>query len=207
MAIKARPPRAYYTADTINAARAAAQATPNSDPNLPALLAPLEHQLNTRYNDLGSLDDLDEIIQLSRRSLEITPEGDPDLVRVLNNLGNKLVTRLDRRRGQSASSDIDEGVRAVQTAADVVSATPAGGGDAPMVFANLGNALHRRFDEQGSLRDIVDAAKAARRALELTPAEDVEAVQGLLPGLWGKLDALFERLESYEDRPVNVQAR
>ncbi|MDT0573757.1 CHAT domain-containing protein [Streptomyces sp. DSM 3412] len=87
----------------------------------------------------------------------------------------------------------------------VLGATPADHPGRPQRLANLGVALHTRFDRQRVRADLDEALALHRAAIEATPAEDPE-LTGRLNGLAGVLRARHELTGDLADLDAAVDA-
>jgi hypothetical protein len=56
----------------------------------------LGSKLESRFDRLGTLEDLEAVIQITRKAVEATPDESPDLTARLYNLGRKLARRFER---------------------------------------------------------------------------------------------------------------
>ncbi|KAI0027696.1 hypothetical protein K488DRAFT_60659, partial [Vararia minispora EC-137] len=166
--------------------------TPNGHPEKPAYLNNLGIALQTRFDRLGSLDDLESGIVVNRKAVDLTPDGHPDKPGRLNNLGNALQAHFSRL---GSLDDLEEAHVRRREAVDL---TPDGHPDKPGYLNNLGNALEARFGRLGSLDDLESAIVVKRKAVDLTPDGHPEK-PACLNNLGNALEARFERLGGLDD--------
>ncbi|KAF8132951.1 TPR-like protein [Boletus edulis] len=125
------------------------------------LIAPFH--LSTRYNQLGAMADLDEVIVLDREALELCPQGHPDRSMSLNNLAIRLWTHYNQL---GAMVDLDEAIVLDREALEL---RPQGHPDRSMSLNNLAVRLWTRYNQLGAMVDLDDAIVLDREALELCP--------------------------------------
>ncbi|KAG2122344.1 CHAT domain-containing protein [Suillus clintonianus] len=129
----------------------------------PRSLHNLSQSLFTRFEHQGSIDDIDECIQLGREVVSLCPEGHPWHNDYLNNLALSLVCRFEHQR---ESSDLNEAISSYEK---VVHLTPVGRKTRDISLDNLGDALRTRFCERGDADDIHRAIGLQGEALTLLP--------------------------------------
>ncbi|KIK35922.1 hypothetical protein CY34DRAFT_811769 [Suillus luteus UH-Slu-Lm8-n1] len=128
----------------------------------PRALRQLAQALNTRFQQCGSIDDIDETVQLRREAFFLCPE-DPDSGKYLNNLAFSLHLRFDH---QGKPNDLDEAISLHEKALHL---SPVGHEYYDLSLDNLGNALVTRFSKRGDIDDITRAIRLYREALTLRP--------------------------------------
>ena len=148
--------------------------------------------LQTRFEQLGQPEDLDNAISLHRHALELQPAGHPDRSASLNNLGTSLHTRFEQS-GQL--EDLDEAMSLLRDALELF---PAGHPNRSDSLNNLANSLQTRFEHSGQLEDLGMAISLHRDALELRPAGHLDR-SGSLNNLANSLRTRFEQSGQLED--------
>ena len=124
--------------------------------------------IESRYERVRRLEDLEEAIQISREVVKITPESYPNLnlAARLNSLGTSLDRRYERTK---EIADLEE---AIVVSWQAVKATPK---DHPKLAAwlnNLGVSLLRRYDHSRNIEDIEKAIQIFEQAVEARPKDD-----------------------------------
>ncbi|KDR71376.1 hypothetical protein GALMADRAFT_144057, partial [Galerina marginata CBS 339.88] len=102
----------------------------------------LASALQTRFEQRGASNDLDEAILLHREALFLRPAPHPDRSSSLNNLANALQTHFQQR---GASNDLDE---AISLHREALLLRPAPHPGRSMSLNNLANALQTRFEQR-----------------------------------------------------------
>ncbi|KAG1788934.1 CHAT domain-containing protein [Suillus plorans] len=138
-------------------------------------LCPLGHQLRlraldkltqavqARFDQHGSIDDLDTSIQLRHEAVSLCPEGHADRGTYLNNLAFSLASRFDH---QGKHNDLDEAISLHEGALRLY---PVGHQYRDVSLGNLGGVLVERFKKRGDIGDITRAISLRREALTLRP--------------------------------------
>jgi hypothetical protein len=161
--------------------------------SLPGILSNLSAALLERFDLTGQIADIDDAVEMLDRAVATSASNDPERSSRLNNLAIGLrVRHLRRRRGRE---DLD---RAIAAYKEALAATAAGNPDRPAYQANLGNALHQRFDVTGDPKDLGQALQEFERALAGAP-EDSPDRPMYLNNLSATLSARAERLGTLED--------
>lgn len=62
-------------------------------PNPAAMLNTLGNSLGRRFDQIGSMDDINCAVEVAEMAVEATPQDHPDRAAILNNLGNRLINR------------------------------------------------------------------------------------------------------------------
>ncbi|CZR61670.1 uncharacterized protein PAC_11567 [Phialocephala subalpina] len=93
---------------TIQAARQAVDSTAKDHPDLAWRLNRLGDMLESRYEYMGKINDLEEAIQVNRQAINATPGDNLDFAGRLNTLGTKLESRYERTGN---ISDFEEAIR------------------------------------------------------------------------------------------------
>jgi tetratricopeptide (TPR) repeat protein len=125
----------------------------------------LAQAVEARFDQHGSIGDLDTNIQLRRTAVYLCPEGHADRGAYLNNLALSLVSRFDH---QGKPSDLDEAISLYEEAPCL---RPVGHKSRDLSLNNLGSALVARFKTRGNIDDITRAVSLHREALTLCPPE------------------------------------
>ncbi|KAG0699415.1 CHAT domain-containing protein [Suillus ampliporus] len=126
----------------------------------PRALDGLSWALSTRFRERGSIDDIDESIQLRRDAVSLCPE---DPAYYLNNLAFSINLRFNH---QDKSHDLDE---AISLHEEALLLRPVGHASRDTSLGNLGNTLRTRFEYHGDINDINRAISLSREALTLSP--------------------------------------
>jgi tetratricopeptide (TPR) repeat protein len=136
---------------------------PNGHPDKPSVISNLGIGLQSRFERLGSLIDMDDMISNQRKAVELTPDGHPEKPRLFSHLGNALQLRFGRL---SNFTDVEEAISNLRRAVEL---TPDGHPDKSGRLSNLGTALRSRFERLGNLIDMDAAISSLQQAVELTP--------------------------------------
>ncbi|MFI0155764.1 CHAT domain-containing protein [Streptomyces lydicus] len=136
---------------------------PDDHPDHAAYLSFLGIALESRFDRVGELVDLDEAVEMGRAAVRAVPPGHPDRAALLANLGNALLKRFERF---GELRDVDEAVEAGRGA---VQATPPDHPDRASRLSNVGVALATRFRRFGELRDLDEALEVGRAATRAVP--------------------------------------
>ncbi|KAG1824272.1 hypothetical protein EV424DRAFT_719826 [Suillus variegatus] len=129
----------------------------------PRALSMLTQAVKARFNQHGSIDDLDTSVQLGRECMSLCPEGHADRDAYLNQLASSLVSRFLH---QGKSNDLDEAISLYEEA---LRPRPVRQEYRDFSLSNLGGALMSRFNERGDIDDITRAISLYREALTLQP--------------------------------------
>jgi tetratricopeptide (TPR) repeat protein len=127
----------------------------------------LADALQTRFEQRGAPNDLDETISLHREALLLWPAPHPDRSTSLNNFANALQTCFKQR---GAPNDLDE---AISLGRDALLLRPAHHPLYSNLLRDLAIALRIRFDENRLLHhdDITEAISLYERLLDC-PSQD-----------------------------------
>ncbi|KAG1766627.1 CHAT domain-containing protein [Suillus placidus] len=120
--------------------------------------------LNTRFEQRGNIDDLDESIRFLREAVSLCPEGHSDLARYLNNLAVSLGHYRFNQQGKP--NDLDEAISLYEEALRL---RPVGHEYRDVSLDTLGGALVKRFNKRKDIDDITRAISLRREALTLCP--------------------------------------
>ncbi|KAG2339526.1 TPR-like protein [Suillus weaverae] len=123
----------------------------------------LAQAVEARFDQHGSIDDLDTSIRLGRDVVSLCPEGHADRASYLNNLAFSLVSRFNY---QGKPNDLDEAIPLYEEALRL---RPVGYESRDSSLDNLGGALATRFNKHGVIDDITQAISLYREALMLRP--------------------------------------
>jgi hypothetical protein len=136
---------------------------PAPNPDRSTSLNNLADALQTRFEQRGASNDLDEAISLHREALLVRPAPHPDRSTSLNNLANALQTSFEQR---GASNDLDE---AISLHREALLLSPAPHPDRSASLNNLAAALQTCFEQRGTSNDLDEAISLHREALLLRP--------------------------------------
>ncbi|KAJ7115484.1 TPR-like protein, partial [Mycena epipterygia] len=161
-------------------------------PAKPSLLNNIGNSLLSRFEQLGSLDDLNQALLRFEAAIALTPDGHPDKPPRLNNIGDSLLSRFKRL------GDLGDLNQSVLRFEDAVALTPDEHPAKPLRLNNLGNSLLSRFERLGGLDDLNQAVLRFEAALALTPdGHPTKPIR--LNNLGNSLLSRFERLGSLDD--------
>ncbi|KAG2363017.1 CHAT domain-containing protein [Suillus spraguei] len=154
----------------------------------PKALDKLSSALRSRFQQCGSIDDIDESIRVGREAVSLCPEGDS----FLNNLAVSLQHRFNH---QGRSHDLDEGISLHEK---VLLLRPVGHRYRSGSLNNLGSALCTRFRQCGDIGDINKAISLRREALMLRPPGNSLRYNALY-NLAFTLQTRYDKLDINED--------
>ncbi|KAG1809682.1 CHAT domain-containing protein [Suillus subaureus] len=129
----------------------------------PRALDKLAKALEARFDQHGTVDDLEMSIQLGREAMSLCPEGHADRAYLLNNLAVSLTYRFDH---QGKPNDLDEAITLYEEGLRLY---PVRHQYRDTYLDNLGLALISRFNKCGDIDDITRAISLYREALTLCP--------------------------------------
>ncbi|KAG1819310.1 CHAT domain-containing protein [Suillus subaureus] len=136
---------------------------PLSHQYCPTALDELALAVQERFNQHGSIEDLEESIKLGREAVSLCPEGHPDRAKYLNDLANSIRSRFSQ---QGKSDDLDE---AISLSEEALLLYPVGHEFRDVSLDNLGLTLHSRFVHRNDINDINKAIGFFRESLSLCP--------------------------------------
>ncbi|KZV60225.1 hypothetical protein PENSPDRAFT_760127 [Peniophora sp. CONT] len=162
----------------------------------------LGNSLQSRFERVGELEDLEAAILVRRRAVDLTPDGHPNKPHYMNNLGGALRIRF-QRVGQL--TDLEAAISVQRRAVELM---PDGHPDKPLCMDNLGGSLQIRFERVGELGDLEAAISAQRRAVNLTPDGHPDK-PGQMNNLGRALQRRFERVGELKDleAAISVERR
>ncbi|KAI0027007.1 TPR-like protein [Vararia minispora EC-137] len=166
--------------------------TPNDNPDKYEQLNYLGVALQTRFEHLGGLDDLESSIVILRQAVDLTPDDHPAKPGHLNNLGSALKTRFDR------FGSIDDLESAIVVDRQAVNLTSDCHPDKPACLDCLGNTLQTRFTRLDSVDDLESSIVIHRQAVDLTPDGHPDRPMYLI-NLGSALKTRFDRLGGLDD--------
>ncbi|EJD07022.1 TPR-like protein [Fomitiporia mediterranea MF3/22] len=123
----------------------------------------LSISLYTRYERWGQIEDLEEVINLSRAGLQLCPKSHPDYSKFLDHLATSLQT-LFKQRGQI--QDLNEAIELHRAALELHPK------DQPLRYSslnNLANSMKTRFDQYGQTEDLDEAVELHHATLKFLP--------------------------------------
>ncbi|KAG1817257.1 CHAT domain-containing protein [Suillus subaureus] len=129
----------------------------------PGTLDKLAQAVEARFDQHGTIDDLEMSIQLGREAMSLCPEGHTDRAYYLNNLAFSLGYRFNH---QGKPNDLNETVSLYE---ETLRLCPVGHQYRDTSLDNLGGALISRFNKRGDIDDITRAISLHREALTLCP--------------------------------------
>ncbi|KAG1803018.1 CHAT domain-containing protein [Suillus subaureus] len=176
----------------IHLRRVVVELCPLGHQHRPRALDNLARILALRFQQHGSIDDLDTSIQLRREAVSLCPEGHADRACYLNNLALSLTYRFN---DQGKPNDLDEAISLYE---EGLRLHPVGHQYRDTPLDNLGLALISRFNKRGDIEDITRAISLFREALTLCPPghprRDIT-----LNNLALALDTRYRKLDVIED--------
>ena len=119
--------------------------------------------LQARYEQLGEIDDLNEVIVLDQEALLLYPSGHPDRSMPLSNLAADLTIRYKQLEG------IDDLNAAVVLGREVISLRPPGHPDRSVALNRLATRLLYRYNRLGEVGNLNEAIVFDQEALSLCP--------------------------------------
>jgi hypothetical protein len=148
------------------AAAAVTSAAVTSDGSLRAsILGDLSKVLTTRYNRVGVLADLDELVDVRCRAAGAAPASDPMR-------GERLLSastgRLLRYEKLGTAADLDGMIDLGRSAEEAGLGQEA----SAQLFGNLCHGLRCRYELRGGLEDLTDAARYGQRAVQNAGPDD-----------------------------------
>ncbi|KIK37859.1 hypothetical protein CY34DRAFT_91959, partial [Suillus luteus UH-Slu-Lm8-n1] len=153
----------------------------------------LSQALETRFQQCGSIDDINETIQLRREAVSLCPQGHSDRSLYLNDLAVSLGQHRFKQQGNP--NDLDEAISLHEEALRLRSV---GHESRHFSLDNLGLALTSRFRARGDIDDITRAISLHREALRLRPPGHPQ-YDTTLNNLAVALDTRYDELHVSED--------
>jgi tetratricopeptide (TPR) repeat protein len=129
----------------------------------PKALYKLGWAFRSRFEQCGSIDDLDESIQRGREAVSLSSEGHSERYAYLNALAWSLWTRFNH---QGNYHDLNEAISLYEEALRLC---PVGHNNRDLPLHSLGLALYTRFNQRSDVNDINRAISLQREALTLRP--------------------------------------
>ncbi|RSM14908.1 hypothetical protein CEP52_001121 [Fusarium oligoseptatum] len=123
-------------------------------------------QLAAVFQQTGSLQDFNRIIECTELVLSVVPENHQFRVDLLTNLSIALSERFSMMGSQGNPDDLD---RAVQLSEENVTATRPGTEERIAALGNLNQMLQNRYDHTRNLQDIKRAITVGQEAVEMIP--------------------------------------
>lgn len=125
-------------------------------------------KLFDRFEQTGSMDDLDRVVTTMELAVASTPDGHHHHAGRLNHLGNILRIRFER---MGSIDDLDRGITMMEQAnAFTADDHP----DCAKYLNDLGFALQSRFERTGSMSDLDRAITTKEQAIVSTPIDHPE---------------------------------
>ena len=119
--------------------------------------------LQTRFERIGSIEDLDRAIVTNEKAVETAPDGHPNRAMYLNNFGNALQIRFER------TGSMDDLGHAIMANKQAVESNPVDHPTSLIYLNNLSTSLYIRFRRTGSMDDLNRAIVTNEQAVESTP--------------------------------------
>ncbi|KAJ7334960.1 hypothetical protein DFH08DRAFT_939642 [Mycena albidolilacea] len=173
--------------------------TPDRHPDKHLHLADFGNCLCRRFDEVGSVDDLEASVRLLEQATTLTPDRHPDKHLRLMDLGSCLLRRFDE------VGSVDDLTMSVSLFETVSTRIPDGHPDKPSRLIDLGYCLLRHFDEIGRVDGLTRSVSVFKAANTLIP--DGHQNKLLCLGLLGiSLRHQFGRSESVHDINESVTA-
>ncbi|KAG2033439.1 CHAT domain-containing protein [Suillus americanus] len=153
--------------------------------------------VRSRFEQRGSIDDLDECIQCCREAVSLCPEGHSHRDTYLVNLAHSLLSRFHH---QCNFHDLNEAISLFQEALRL---RPVGHESRDSSLSHLGRALLSRFTHCGDVNDITRAVSFQREALTLCPPGHPNR-DWVLNQLAIALDSRYNKLDVSEDLDESI---
>ena len=169
-----------------------------SDSEQSSLLHSVSAKLLDRFQQMGSMNDLNYAIDIKEQAIKLTPEDHPDRATYLNNLGIALQTRFERT---GSMDDLDCAIVVNEQAAQLI---PDNHSDPAATLNNLGSALQRRFERTGSMDDLDRAIAMQEQAIQSTPDGHPDRAM-YLTNLGKTLQSRFQRTGSLHDLDCAIE--
>ncbi|KAH8105041.1 CHAT domain-containing protein [Phellopilus nigrolimitatus] len=134
-----------------------------TDPGRSTSFNNLAGAVQTRFEQTGRMEDLEESIALHRDALELRPHEHPDRSSSFNNLANAVQTRF-KQTGRM--EDLEESIVLHR---DALRLHPPGHPDRSVSLSNLGEAMQTRFRQTGRMEDLEESIVLHHDALERHP--------------------------------------
>jgi hypothetical protein len=144
--------------------RQVVQATPADHPNFLQFLGNLGNVIGSQYQRTRRIEDLDEIILVSRRLVQATPPDHRSFAKWLSSLGAELHSRYERTRQPADIEDARVSRQAVQ-AVQAAQATGYTYEDRASCLTTLGMVLGCRYDDMGMQEDLEEAIEISRQTV------------------------------------------
>ena len=154
--------------------------------------ATVAQKLLHRFEQTGSLGDLDRAITANEQAVASTPYDHPDRAGRVNNLGIALQRRFERT---GSMTDLDRSITMIE---DAVTSNPDDRPSHAAMRNNLGLALWRRFERTGSMDELDRAISVLEQAVISTPDDHPDRVMYLI-NLGTTLRSRFVRTGSMDD--------
>ncbi|KAG1869935.1 hypothetical protein F4604DRAFT_2018411 [Suillus subluteus] len=152
----------------------------------------VDYAVERRFQQHGSIDDLDECIQCCREAVSLFPEEHSERETYLNNLALSLKFRFDY---QGNSHDLNE---AISLHEEALRSRPVGHKIRDFSLDNLGAALLACFHQCGDANDVTRSMSLRCEALTLHPPGSPYR-DSTLNNLAGVLRARYVELDTSED--------
>ncbi|KAK6524190.1 hypothetical protein TWF694_005850 [Orbilia ellipsospora] len=172
--------------------------------NFVSTLTKLSFTLEARFQQNGSMEDLNRAIEMTERAVEAIPQGNNKLIGCLNNLGILLKTRFLRA---GSMDDLNRAIEITTRAFKITLQVPTHPHRAPC-WNTLGGLLESRFQQTGLIADINGAIKLTDMAVNAAPQGHPDWIS-YLDNLGNQLVHRFNRTGSMRDldRAIEVANR
>ncbi|KAJ7233540.1 CHAT domain-containing protein [Mycena rebaudengoi] len=183
--------------DDLNQAVCTYKDAVRDDPGSISHLIDLGRSLRHRFEQFGSLTDINQSVVMLKAAVERTLQGDLQEPSRLNVLGMSLLIRFQRLGGLG---DLNESVLRFAAA---LTLTPDDDPNKPSRLNNLGNSLLHRFQRLGALDDLNQSVLRFKAAVILTP-DGHPNKPSWLSNLGSSLLHRFQRLGGLDDLNQSV---
>ena len=134
-------------------------------PDRSTSLRNLANAIFTRYEQSGSMEDLEEVITYNREALTLRPPDHPERSTTLDDLGIAVLIRCDQS-DYSSMKDFEEGITYHR---ETLRLRPPGHPHRSISLTNLVNAFYTRYKQLGIEEDVEMAITYSQEALTLCP--------------------------------------
>ena len=166
----------------------------------PFLLHGLGCVLQSRYELLGHLEDLDDAVTRCDEAVALIPGDSSDRPMLLQGLGRALLRRYE------CMGRLEDLERAVTHCGEVVASTPVGSPDRPIRLHALGGVYICRYRRLRRQEDLEHGIACREEALAVTPVDSPDRPM-FSNGLASALISQYERLGRMEDLDRAVTCR
>jgi len=140
------------------------------DPGRAVVLNSLGFLLATRHQESGSVDDLQESIDLAKQAVEATPVGYPDRAEFLASMGRRIGYQFSRNR------KVEELESAIDFTRQAIDATSEESPWRAVYLADLGDLLRDKYSHTKCTSDLDEAISCHHAALHQSNARTIDRI-------------------------------